>query len=100
VGAGSSFVILTALLSRGFRRPLPQHKTDVVALAAGMNLVSILAGLAVAMAIAALIDATVVWALCPLFAAMVYLIVESLEELLAERLQSSHGAGQAEAVDE
>lgn len=100
VGAGASFVLLTGLASRGFRRPLPQHRSEVVGLAAGLNLISVMAGVATAMAVAAMLGAGPAWPLSPLLAATVYLLVESLEELLAERIVASRDGDTAESVSD
>jgi hypothetical protein len=46
IGAVLSFSTLQAVLSRGFRRPMPQHHTQVLALGTALNIVSVLGGLA------------------------------------------------------
>ena len=43
-GAVLSFTLLEAVLSRGFRRPMPQHRSNVLALGTSLNLVSVLDG--------------------------------------------------------
>lgn len=99
-GAGASFVLLTAAASRGFRRPLPQHRTEVVGFAAGLNLVSIMAAVATATGTAAMLGPGPAWPLCPLLSATVYLLVESLEELFAERVLVARDDRDAETVDD
>ena len=100
VGAGASFVLLTGVASRGFRRPLPQHRSEVIGLAAGLNLISVMVGVATAMGAAAILGPGPAWPLSPLLAATAYLLVESLEELFAERALAAQGEGTAESVTE
>ena len=44
-GAVMSFTLLEGVLSKGFRKPLPQHRTETLALGTSMNILSVLAGL-------------------------------------------------------
>lgn len=99
VGAVLSFTLLEAVLSRGFTRPMPQHKTHVLAVGTALNLVSVVAGVAVAWLAAASWSHAGVWALAPFGAAVVYLLLESLETALGERIvaaTSDEGAAEVE----
>ena len=98
-GAVLSFTLLTAALSRGFRAPMPQHPSEVVAFGTGLNLVSVLVAVLVAMGLARLIaiDAAA-WFLCPLVAGLVYLALESLETALGEWLLLREGDRRADDV--
>jgi hypothetical protein len=86
VGAVLSFTTLEGLLSHGFRKPMPQHRTHVQALGTSMNVVSVVAGLGAAWLLAEWMSHAAVWAVAPFAAATVYLICESLETAIGERL--------------
>jgi len=85
-GAVMSFAVLEGLLSGGFRREMPQHRTRVVAFGTGLNLLSVLAAIAAALAVASVVHAGAAWALTPFCAGVVYLTLESLEVALGERV--------------
>ncbi|MEV0881553.1 hypothetical protein AB0I85_27405 [Micromonospora echinofusca] len=86
IGAVLSFTLLEGLLSRGFRKPMPQHHTHVQAVGTSMNLLSVVGGLGCAWLAATWIAHPAVWAVAPFLAAVVYLVFESLETALGERL--------------
>jgi membrane-bound metal-dependent hydrolase YbcI (DUF457 family) len=90
-GAVMSFTLLEAVMSRGFRRPMPQHGTHVQAVGTSLNLLSVLAGLGSAWLLAAVVSHVSVWALAPFLAGLVYLFMESVETTFAERLLVSRG---------
>ncbi len=90
-GAVMSFTLLEGVMSRGFRRPMPQHGTHVQAVGTALNLFSVLAGLGSAWLLAAVVSHASVWALAPFLAGLMYLLMESLETTLAERLLVSNG---------
>lgn len=99
VGAAMSFALLEGVLSRGFRRPMPQHHTQTQALGTSLNVVSVLAGLAVNWLVGSTISGVLGWGLAPLLGALVYLVVESLEAAVAERLLSASGDPEADEVE-
>ncbi|WP_432510008.1 hypothetical protein [Kineococcus sp. SYSU DK001] len=86
VGAVMSFTLLEAVLSRGFRAPVPQHRTRTLALGTSLNIVSVLAGLAAAHLLARWGPHVLVWPVAPFVAGVVHLLVESVETALAERV--------------
>lgn len=86
IGAVLSFTLLEGVLSRGFRKPMPQHRTHVQALGTSMNVISVVAGLGSAWLVAKWSDHLIVWALAPFLAALVYLICESVETAVGERI--------------
>lgn len=96
-GAVLSFTLLEAVLSRGFRRPMPQHRSNVLALGTSLNLVSVLGGLGATWLAGTLLSHPAVWALAPFLAGVVYLLLESLETALGERVLT--GAGDEDADD-
>lgn len=91
IGAVMSFTVLEGLLSRGFRRPMPQHATQTLTLGTSLNVVSVAAGLAAGWGIAASARGVVAWAVAPLVAGLVYLVLESLEEAAAEHVLVASG---------
>jgi hypothetical protein len=99
IGAAMSFTLLEGVLSRGFRRSMPQHRTRVQAVGTGLNVVSVVGGLAVAWAVGAATGHVAVWAVAPFLAGVVYLVLESLETAVGERLLAASGDRSAEDVD-
>jgi hypothetical protein len=97
-GAVLSFAVLEALLSRGYRRPMPQHRTRVQAVGSSMNLLSVVGGLAAGWLVGVLMTNATVWLVAPFVAATVYLVLESLETALAERLLLRAGDDSAREV--
>ncbi|GGC05891.1 hypothetical protein [Cellulomonas carbonis] len=91
VGAVASFTMLEAILSRGFRAPMPQHDTHVTAVGTSMNAVSVVGGLAACWLLATVMTHASVWALGPFAAAIVYLLLESVETALGERIAARSG---------
>ena len=98
IGAVMSFTFLEGVFSHGFRRPMPQHATQTITLGTSLNVLSVLAGLAAALGFAEITRGLVAWTGAPLLAGMVYLLLESLEEALAERLLVAAGDPDAEKV--
>lgn len=99
VGAVLSFTLLEGVLSRGFREAMPQHKSEVVALGTGLNIISVVGGVASAIGLTHLLETDVAWALCPFAAGLVYLTLESLEIILGERVQAARGDPDATRVE-
>lgn len=98
VGAVLSFTLLEAVLSRGFRSPMPQHDTRVQAVGTSMNVVSVVGGLGASWVVAATMSQAIVWGLAPFVAATVYLVLESLETAFGERLAARSGDPDADDV--
>jgi hypothetical protein len=97
VGAVMSFTVLEGVLSAGFRRPMPQHRTRTLALGTSLNILSVLVGLGTALLLSQWTSHLVVWPLAPFVAGAAYLLTESIETALAERLLVR--AGDPEAAD-
>ncbi|WP_454084123.1 hypothetical protein [Georgenia sp. Marseille-Q6866] len=98
-GAVLSFTLLEAVLSRGFRRPMPQHRSHVLAVGTSLNIVSVLGGLGATWLAGTLMSHSAVWALAPFLAGVVYLLLESLETALGERVLAAAGAEDADDVE-
>ena len=86
VGAVLSFSVLEGLLSHGFRKPMPQHRTNVQAIGTSMNVLSVVAGLGAAWLLGRSMSHMAVWAVAPFIAATIYLVFESLETAVGERI--------------
>ncbi|MGY1845372.1 hypothetical protein [Modestobacter sp. SYSU DS0875] len=99
-GAVASFTLLEGLLSAGFRQAMPQHRTRTLAVGTSMNIVSVLAALGAAAALGATFSHLAIWAVAPFAAGVVYLVVESLEAALAERIVRSSGEHGADEVSD
>jgi hypothetical protein len=97
-GAVLSFTVLEGVLSRGFRTPMAQHDTRVQAVGTSMNLLSVVAGLAAVWLAASVVSHVAVWAVAPFLGATVYLLMESMETALGERLAARTGDDQASDV--
>lgn len=100
VGAVMSFTLLEAVLSRGFRAPMPQHRTRTLALGTSLNVVSVLAGLAAAYLTARWGAHVVVWPAAPFAAGVLYLVVESVETAMAEKVLARRGDHEAQEVSD
>ncbi|NHC24090.1 hypothetical protein G6553_13015 [Nocardioides sp. IC4_145] len=100
VGAVMSFTVLEAVLSKGFRHPMPQHHTRVLALGTALNVASVLGGLLAGWGCAELLDGWVSFAVTPFVAGVVYLLIESLEAAASERLLARSGVDDAEEVSD
>ena len=100
VGAVMSFTLLEAVLSRGFRAPMPQHRTRTLALGTSLNVLSVLAGLAAAYLLARWSTHVLVWPVAPFVAGVLYLLVESVETMLAEKVLARRGDREAEEVSD
>lgn len=98
IGAVMSFTLLEGLLSRGFRRPMPQHATQTLTLGTSVNVVSVVAALAAAWGFSQVTSGLLAWAGAPLVAGLVYLLLESLEEAMAERVLVASGDADAAKV--
>jgi MFS family permease len=98
-GAAMSFTLLEGLLSKGFRRSMPQHGTRVQAIGTSLNVLSVLGGLAAAWLVGELVSHWAVWAVAPFVAGVVYLLAESLETALGERVAKSAGDRHADEVE-
>lgn len=99
-GAVMSFTLLEGILSAGFRRPMPQHPTQTLALGTSMNILSVFVGLGAATLLSASFSHAAAWALAPFVAGVAYLVVESLEAALAERILVASGDTQAQEVSD
>ena len=98
VGAVMSFTLLEGVLSSGFRRSMPQHATQTLTLGTSLNVVSVLAALSAAWAFSEVTSGLLAWAGAPLVAGLVYLLIESLEETMAERILVASGDPNAAKV--
>ena len=96
VGAVMSFTLLEGILSGGFRRPMPQHPTRTLALGTSLNVLSVLVGMGAALLLAHWMTRIALWALAPFAAGIGYLVTESIESAVAERLLVSAGHRDAE----
>ena len=98
IGAVLSFTVLQGVLSRGFRHPMPQHATQTMTLGTSLNVLSVVAALAAAWGFVRLAGGPVAWAGAPLAAGLVYLLLEAVEEAVAERVLVASGDADAEKV--
>ncbi len=98
IGAVASFTLLEGVLSGGFRKPMPQHHTQTQAAGTAMNMLSVLGGLGAAWLVGAASSHALVWGAAPFVAASVYLVLESLEMALGERLLKAWGDPTADEV--
>jgi hypothetical protein len=96
VGAVMSFTVLEGVLSSGFRRPMPQHPTRTMARGTSLNVLSVLVGMGAALLLAQWWSHVALWAVAPFAAGIGYLLTESIESAVAERLLVSSGHGDAE----
>ncbi|MBB2921336.1 hypothetical protein [Cellulomonas cellasea] len=99
VGSAMSFTLLEGLLSKGFRSSMPQHRTRIQAIGTSLNVVSVVGGLGAAWLVGEAVSHPAAWALAPFLAGVVYLMLESVETALGERLFAASGDRRAADVD-
>jgi len=99
VGAAMSFTLLEGLLSKGFRASMPQHRTRILALGTSLNVISVVGGLGAAWIVGEATSHLAAWAIAPFLAGVVYLVLESVETALGERLAAALGDRRAAEVD-
>ena len=87
MGAVIAFGALEGPLSHGFREPLEQGADQVITLATALSFISIAAGIATARGVAALLGGPGSWFGAALGASLAFVLVESLEFVLAQWLQ-------------
>lgn len=100
VGAATAVALMEGLLTKGFRAAIELTSQEVRMLGTAMNLLSVAAGVATALAIAELVDGTWTWPLAAFAAALAYVTAESIELLLAEEIQGARGAPVKESEEE
>lgn len=97
-GAVLSFTLLEGILSKGFRLPMPQHRTETLALGTSLNLISVLLGMGAAFLVANFLDHPAAWIIAPFCASLIYLLAESVETAIAERILVASGDTKADEV--
>lgn len=97
-GAVMSFTLLEGVLSHGFRRSMPEHHTVTLALGTSMNIASVLLALALALLVNTAMTNTFVWVVAPFVATVAYLLLESIETAIAEKVQLGRGDPTADEV--
>lgn len=90
-GAVLAFGGLEALLSRGFRRALEKGADQVITLATALSFISIALAIASARGLAAVLDGGAAWFAGAFGASLVFVLVESLEFMIAQWLQDRRG---------
>jgi hypothetical protein len=98
--AALGLALLEGLVSRGFRDRLDEPPEQVELLGTAMNFLSVAAGVGVAAVTASLVIGTPAWPLAGFLAASAYVLAESAEITLAERIQARRGDTPAEPADE
>jgi hypothetical protein len=91
LGAVLAFTLLEGLASRAFRASLPEHPSGVTTLGTAMNFASVGLAVGAAIGLSALVATDVAWPLCPFAAVLVYLLAETVELAVAERVRQAMG---------
>lgn len=94
--AAVSIAILEGALTRGFSARTEQAPQEVTMLGTAMNFASVSAGVAAALGVGELLGGTVVWPAAAFAAGLTYVLAESAEVLMAEKIQSARGDPAAE----
>lgn len=71
-----------------------------MALGTSMNLVSVVVAVAAALGVSSALSGDVAWLVCPFAAGLLYLTLESLALIVAERVRDHFGDAEAEQVSE
>ncbi|HET7327760.1 MAG TPA: hypothetical protein VFJ14_10815 [Nocardioidaceae bacterium] len=88
LGAVGMISVVEAIASDGFRRRLASHPDDVVLLGTAGNLLSVLFSLGAVYVVGARVADPAVWAVAPMVAAGLYVLVEGAELAVAEYVQA------------
>lgn len=91
LGAVIAFAGLEGLVSNGFRAPLAKGTDQVITLGTALAFISVSAAIATADGVASLITDGVAWFAAALAASLVFVLVESVELVLAEWIQERRG---------
>jgi len=91
MGAVVAFGGLEGLLSHGFREPLEPGTDQVITLATALAFISIALAITAAQGVAQLLGGAAAWFGASLAASLVFALVESVEFVLAERMQERRG---------
>lgn len=92
IGAVIAFAGLEGVLSNGFRAPLEKGTDQVITLGTALAFISISLAIATADGVARLIAGGVAWFAAAFTASLVFVLVESVEFVLAEWIQERRGA--------
>ncbi len=91
MGAAVAFTALEALVTRGFRVALSGGSDQVITLGTALAFVSVAAAITTALAVAAALRGGAAWFGGALGASLVFLLIESMEFVLAEWVQERRG---------
>ncbi len=91
MGAVVAFGGLEGLVSRGFRESLGEGSDQVITLGTALAFISIGLAIATARGLAAVFGGALAWFAAALGASLVFALVESLEFMLAARVQERRG---------
>jgi len=91
MGAVVAFTAMEGLATRGFRVPLTGGSDQVITLGTALAFVSVALAITTALAVAAALRGGVAWFGGSLAASLVFLLIESLELVLAEWVQEHRG---------
>ncbi len=89
--ASVAVAVIEGLITRGFRRRLKRAPNEVVMLGTAMNVFSVTASVAGALAMATALNGFFGWPVAALVASGLYVLLEGVEILLAERIQAARG---------
>lgn len=90
VGASSGFTLWEAVASRGFRVRIREEASDVVLFGTALGPLSVSIGLAAALATTAITPGGWAWALAPLAATIVYVLMTGAQLAVARWYEQSH----------
>lgn len=100
IGAALPVAALEAVVTRGFRVPAETHPSEVAMLGTALNFASVAAGVGAALGGAETVGGGVGWPAAGFVAATVYMLAESVENLIAEVVQRRRGDPQAQSGEE
>ena len=100
MAAALGVALLEGLVSRGFRDRLEEASEPIQLLGTAMNFLSVAAGIGVAATTAWLVIGKPAWPLAGFFAATAYVLAESAEVQLAQKVQAKRGDVRCEPPEE
>jgi hypothetical protein len=96
LGAALGVAIVSALVTRGFRRRLSEAPPEVLMMGAAINFASVILSVLAGLAVVELLPGLIGWTLAPFAASALYVIAEGSEIWIAEAVQAARGDEEAE----
>lgn len=99
IAAATAVAFLEGIVTRGFRRRAVTVPSEVYMLGTALNLASVAVGIGVAIGLGELLRGTAAWPVASFAASAGFVLAESAETMLAERIQHMRGDPDADVEE-